>query len=159
MVWVSILISILAIIILFFSIVGGIKDGAVKSFFSLAILIVAIRIAGMYSHLIADILSFLPGNNWEGFIGFFIALALVSIILHLILLLPRRLIQKIWNKGFLSRIIGGALNLCNSAIGMVVFVLLIQSYPVIGWLEQAVVSSSVLVWLAVHLNFVTALLT
>ncbi len=159
MVWVSILVSILAIIILFFSIVGGIKDGAVKSFFSLAILIVAIRIGGMYYHLITDILAFLPGENWENFVGFFIALALVSIILHLILLLPRRLIQRVWHKGFLSRIIGGALNLCNSAIGMVVFVLLIQAYPIIGWLEQAVVSSSVLVWLAAYLSFVTALLT
>ena len=156
--WVSILISILVVAILFFSFIGGFKEGAVKRFFSFVSLIIAIPVAGVSYHLLANLLSFLPGENWENFVGFLISLVIVSIILHLILLLPRKLIQKVWNKGFLFRLIGGVINIFNSVIGMVVFALLIQAYPIIGWLERAVVNSSVLVWLVVHLGFVQSLL-
>ena len=90
-----ILVDILAVIILLLSFFGGLKEGAVKQFFSVVALIIAIPIAGLCYRLIAAILSFLPGENWENFVGFFIALALISIILHLIFLLPRKIIQKV----------------------------------------------------------------
>ena len=66
MIWVSII----ALIILFFSFIGGLKEGAVKGFFSFITLIIAIPITGMSYPLLADILSFLPGQDWENFIGF-----------------------------------------------------------------------------------------
>jgi len=154
MIWVSIL----AVLILVLSFIGGLKEGAVKSFFSLIALIIAIPIAGASYRLLANILSFLPGENWENFIGFFIALALISVILHFIFFLPRKLIQKVWNKGGFFRLIGGALNIFNSAIGLAVFTLVILAYPFWGWLERAVADSSVLNWLTVHLSFVQALL-
>ncbi len=154
MVWVNIL----AVLVLFFSLVGGLKEGAVKKFFSLLALIVAIPLAGACYRLLATILSFLPGENWENFLGFFITLAVISIILHFALFLPRRLIQKAWNKGVFFRLIGGTLNIFNSAIGIVVFTLLIRTYPIIGWLEQVVTDSSVLTWLVVQLSFVQAML-
>lgn len=151
-------ISILAALILFFSFIGGLKEGAIKNFFSLITLIIAIPLTGVSYRLLANILSFLPGENWENFVGFFVTLTLISIVLHFVLLLPRKLTQKIWNKGILFRLIGGALNVINVAIGMVVFTLLVQAYPIIGWLEQVVTGSSVLTWLVVHLSFVQAML-
>lgn len=154
MIWVNIV----AVLVFIFSIIGGLKEGAVKQFFSLIALIIAIPFTGVSYHLLAAILSFLPGENWENFVGFFVTLVLISIILHFIFLLPRKFIQKAWNKGILFRLIGGALNLFNSAIGMVVFTLLIGAYPIIGWLERVVTGSGVLTWLVVNLSFVQAML-
>ena len=151
-------ISILAALVLFFSFIGGPKEGVVKSFFSLITLIITIPLTGVSYRLLANILSFLPGENWEYFVGFVITLALISIVLHFVLLLPRKLTQKVWNKGILFQLIGGALPIINVAIGMVVFTLLVQVYPIIGWLEQMVTGSSVLIWLVVHLSFVQAML-
>ena len=153
-----ILVDILAVIILIFSFLGGLKEGAVKHFFNLIVLIVALLVAGLYYHLIAIILSFLPGTNWENFVGFFIALALVSVILHFIVLLPRKIVQKVWKRGALFRLLGGALNIVSASIGVVVFALAVGAYPIFGWLERAVTNSSVLTWLVEHLSFVQAML-
>ena len=154
MIWVNILV----VLVLFLSFVGGLKEGAVKNFFSLIALIIAIPLSGIFYHLLANILSFLPGENWENLIGFFATLALISIILHFVFFLPRKLTQKAWKRGVFYRLIGGALNLFNSAIGMVVFTLVILAYPIFGWLEQAVADSSILTWLVVHLTFIQAML-
>jgi len=154
MIWVDIL----AVIILVLSFFGGLKEGAVKQSFSLVVLIIAIPLAGLSYRLIAIILSFLPGENWENFIGFFIALVLISVILHFIVLLPRKITRKLWRKGTLFRLLGGALNIVGASIFLVVFVLAVGAYPVFGWLERAVTNSSVLVWLVEHLSFVPAML-
>jgi len=151
-------VSILAVLILLFSFIGGLREGAVKSFFSLIALFIAIPLAGVSYHLLANVLSFLPGDNWENFVGFFVTLAVISIALYFVLLLPRKFTQKVWNKGVLFRLIGGILNILNAAVGMVVFTLLIQAYPIISWLEQAVAGSGVLTWLVVYLGFVQAML-
>jgi len=98
MIWVSIITS----LILFFSFIGGLKEGAVKNFFSLIALLIAIPLTGISYRLLANALSFIPGENWGNFIGFFITLALISIILHFVFLLPRKLIQKAWKRGSFS---------------------------------------------------------
>ena len=150
--------DILAAIILIISFFGGIKEGAVRNFFSLVVLVIAIPIAGRYYYLIASIISFLQESNWENFIGFFITLAIVSVILRFIFFLPGRLIQKIWKRGLLFRLLGGALGILNASIGMVVFVLAVEAYPVIEWLERIITSSGVLMWLVELLSFVQVLL-
>ena len=154
MIWVSIIAS----LILFFSFIGGLKEGAVKNFFSLIALLIAIPLTGISYRLLANVLSFIPGENWGNFVGFFITLALISIILYFVFLLPRKLIQKAWKKGVFFRLIGGALNIFNAAIGLTVFTLVLQAYPIFGWLEQAVMGSGVLTWLVVHLSFVQTML-
>ena len=154
MIWVNVL----AVLVLCLSFFGGLKEGAVKNFFSLIALIIAIPLAGISYHLLANILSFLPGENWENFVGFFIALVLITVIFHLVFLLPRKFIQKAWGRGVLFRLVGGALNVFNSAIGMVVFTLAVRAYPIFDWLERWVTGSGVLNWLIAHLGFVQALL-
>ena len=151
------LVNIIAVIILILSFLGGLKEGAVKNLFSLAVLIIAILLAGLY-YLIATILSFLPGTNWENFIGFFITIGIISLIMHFIFFLPRRIAQKIWGKGILFRLLGGGLNVLNAGIGMVVFTLALGAYPIIDWLERAVTNASVLMWLVKLLSFVEAML-
>ena len=154
MIWVNTI----AVIILFFSLLGGLKEGAVKHFFSLLALIIAIYISGFYYWVIATIISFLPGTNWENFIGFFIALGLTTVILHLIFLLPRKIIQKIWKRGLIFRLLGGALNVFNAGTGMVVLTLAFGTYPIIDWLARAVTSAGIPVWLVERLSFVQTLL-
>jgi uncharacterized membrane protein required for colicin V production len=154
MIWVNIIAS----LILLFSLIGGLKEGAVKQLFYLIALLIAIPVAGISYHLLANLLSFIPGENWENFLGFFIMLALISVILYFVFLLPRRFAQKVWKKGLLFRLIGAALNIFNAAIGMVVFTLVLGAYPIFGWLEQVVTGSGILTWLVVHLSFVQAML-
>jgi len=154
MIWVNIIAS----LILLFSLIGGFREGAVKQLFYLIALFIAIPLAGISYHLLANLLSFIPGENWENFLGFFIMLALISVILHFVFLLPRRFAQKVWKKGLLFRLIGAALNIFNAAIGMVVFTLVLGAYPIFGWLEQAVTGSGILTWLVAHLSFVQAML-
>ena len=152
--WVNIIVA----IVFFFSLIGGLKEGAVKNFFSLIAVLIAIPLTGISYHLLSSILSFLPGENWGNFIGFFITLAIISVILHFIFFLPRKLTQKAWSKGFLFRFIGGVFNILNSAIGMVLFTLVILAYPIFGWLEEALIGSSILTWLVVNLSFVKSML-
>lgn len=154
MIW----INIIAVIILILSFLGGLREGAVKQSFSLLVLIIAIPLAGFSYRLLAIILSFLPGENWENFVGFFIALALISVILHFIVLLPRRIVQKIWRRGLFFRLLGGALNAINASIGMVVFTLVLLAYPIFDWLERAVANSGVLVGLVNMFGFIQAML-
>jgi len=154
MVWVNII----AVLILILSFFGGLREGAVKQFFNLTILIIAIPLAGISYRLIAIILSFLPGENWGNFIGFFIVLVLISIILHLIVLLPRRIVQKVWKRGLFFRLLGGVLNAVNASIGMAVFTLVLLAYPIFDWLGRAVANSGVLAGLVELFSFVQAML-
>jgi uncharacterized membrane protein required for colicin V production len=152
-------VDLIVIAILFFSLIGGLLGGAVRSFFALLALFIAIPITGFLYRLVANLLSSLPGQNWENFLGFFITFALISLILNLIFIIPARLIEKAWLiKGILFRLIGGILNVFDAAIGMVLFVLVLRAYPVMGWLEHVVAESTLLTWLTFHCSFVRWLL-
>jgi uncharacterized membrane protein required for colicin V production len=150
--------DIIVIIILILTFIGGLKEGAVKSFFSLVALIIAIPLTGLSYHLISKILSFLPGTNWENFFGFFITMAIISVILHFIFSLPRKFLQKIWKKGCLFRLLGGILNVLGGSIGMTVFTLVLKVYPILDWLERWVSSSGILTWLVNSLGFIQSML-
>ena len=153
-----ILIDIIVGIILILSLLGGLREGAVKHFFNLLVLIIAIPLAGFGYHLIAMVFSFLPGGNWENFVGFFIALALISVILQFVVFLPRKIIQKLWKRGLFFRLFGGALNIVNAGIGLTVLTLAVGAYPIFDWMERAVANSGILMWLVESLGFVQAML-
>ena len=154
----GIIVSIVAGLILFFSFIGGYTQGAVKSFFSLISLIIAIPVAGIFYPFFAGLLSFLPGRDWENFIGFFITLAIASIILAFVFFLPRKLTENTWPNGLILRLIGGFLNLLGAGIGLVMFKYLFSAFPVWDWLREAIVNSSVINWLVSTLGFVLELL-
>jgi len=150
--------SIIAVLILFFSFLGGFFQGAVQSFFSLISFFIALPMAGLFYQFITRLLSFLPGRNWENFLGFFISLAIAAIILSFVFYLPRKMTEQAWKKGFISRILGALLNLLGTASSIVVFALVLDAYPIIGWLERAVSDSGVINWLVINLNFIQDLL-
>ena len=152
------LVDIIIVLILVIAFVGGLIEGAAKSFFRLLGLIIALPLTGILYPLLAGVLSFLPGENWENFISFIVILAILSTLLYWIFFIPRKFMEKISIEMGILRIIGGCLNILNSAIGMVIFTLLVQVYPVMGWLEDVITQSSILTWLVMHLEFVKVLL-
>ena len=151
-------VDVVVIILLVIGFVGGMKDGAVKNFFSLIALIISIPLAGISYRLIATILSFLPGENWENFFGFAITYAIFNVIFQLAALIPRKFVGAIWKKGMIFRLVGGAFNLLSSIIGMVLFVLMVQAFPIFDWLERWVTDSGVLQSLADAFGFVQSML-
>ena len=152
--WVDIVVLII-IIITFFS---GLKEGAVKNLFTGVAILIAIPIAGRFYYLLVYVLSFLPGTNWENFVGFFITLGLINVIFHFIFFLPRKIIEKITGKEALSRLLGGALGVFNTSVGFAVFVLALRTFPIISWLEENVSNSGVLTWLVETLEFIQSML-
>ena len=154
MVWVSLFV----VFILLVSLLAGLKEGAVKHFFNLIAVVIAVFVAGLAYHLIAGLLSFIPGENWENFLGFFISFAIIIAILHLAFLVPRRLIQKVWKRGLLYRLLGGGLNVIGASIGLVVFALVVFAFPIFDWLARWMDGSSILSFIINNFNFVSDLL-
>ncbi len=152
------LVSLFVLFILLVSVFAGLKEGAVRHFFNLVAVLVAIYIAGLAYHLISGLISFLPGENWGDFIGFFITFAIVTALMHLAFLLPRRIIQKIWKRGLIYRLLGGVLNAVNASIGLVVFALALFAFPIFDWLARWVAGSSVMSSLVNVFGFIQALL-
>ena len=153
-----IVVSIIAALILFFSIIGGIRDGAVKQFFTLLSTLIAIPVAGLSYQVLAVWLSFIPGSNWENFIAFFVMMAVVSIILYFVFIIPGRFFKKSWDVGVAFAVLGAVFSLVNVAIGIVVFALVLRAYPIIDWLASAVGGSAVVNWLVSLLGFIQGVL-
>ena len=151
-------VSLFAVFVLLVSVFAGLKEGAVKHFFNLVATFVAIFISGLYYHLIAGLLSFIPGENWENFIGYCIAYAIVMVIFQLAALFPRKMINKIWKRGLLYRLLGGAMNLVNAAIGLTLFALVLSTFPIFDWLARWVTGSSVMASLVNIFGFIQVLL-
>jgi uncharacterized membrane protein required for colicin V production len=152
------LVSLFVLFVLLVSLFAGLKEGAVRHSFNLVTLFITIYIAGVSYHLLAGLLSFLPGENWENFIGFIITFAIINAIFHLAFLLPRRIIQKLWKRGLLYRLLGGALNAVSAGIGLVVFALVLHTFPIFDWLARWVAGSSAMTSLVSIFGFIQALL-
>jgi len=153
-----ILVSIIAVIILILSLVNGFREGALKQAVSIISLLIAIPLAGLSYHLLAGLLSFMPGENWENFLGFIITMGIIMVALFFIFLLPRRFFEKFWKEGLLFWSIGAVLSFFSAAIGMVVFALVLNAYPIFDWLQNTVSGSGVINWLGSWLGFVQSML-
>ena len=93
------ILDIFAVIVLVLSFLGGLKQGAAKELISLVAFIVSIPLAGILYGVAAAIISFLPGDNWQNFIGFFVTLGIMNALLGLMFFLPRMVFQALWGKG------------------------------------------------------------
>ncbi len=153
MTWVDIIVA----VILFLSLIAGAIEGAVKHFFRLVALLVVIPVTGVLYTILANVISFLPGA-WAGFVAFFVIFGVLTGILALVLLIPGKVVQIVWREGILFRLLGGVLNLVGTAIGLVVFTLVLRAYPTFDWLRDAVFDAATLQWLVLHLVFVQDLL-
>jgi uncharacterized membrane protein required for colicin V production len=152
------LIDIIAAAILFISFIGGLTQGAIKTFFSLLGFIIATPAAGRFYPFFAHLLSFLHLPNLRNFIAFFVTLALAGIVLSFIFYFPRKITEESWEDGVLFHLMGGFLNLLGSAIGILLLALVLSVYPVWDWLQQAFAHSVIIQWLLNNLSFVQSLL-
>ena len=152
------LISLFVIVILVVSFFVGLKEGAVKRLFSLVATLIAIVLAGLSYDFLAGLLSFLPGENWENFLGFFITLGIISALLHLLFFIPRKVLQKAWNQGAPYRILGCIASVFETGIGFVVFAFVLAKFPIIDWLARWFSESGVMSSLIDIFSFVPDLL-
>jgi uncharacterized membrane protein required for colicin V production len=148
------IVDVIVTVLLVLGFIGGMFSGAVKTFFSLAALVIAAIIAALCYHYVSVLLIFLPMVDWRSFFGFFITLLLIKIIFEILLLIPRGFIKMIWRKGILYRLLGGLFGLLETSIFLAVLALLIQTFPFWNFLEDAVNSSANLEWLVSNLGFV-----
>ena len=151
-------VDIVVIIVLALSFLGGLKEGAVRTFSSLIALVISIPLAGLSYRWPASLLAFLPGEHWENFIGFYISLGIIIVILYLIFFFPRKMVGAVWNKGVVYRLLGGGFNLLVGIIGAVVFTLIVQTFPIFDRLAEWVGSSDVLATLTDSFRFVQSML-
>ena len=150
--------GVLAVIILIFGFLGGIKEGVVKKAFSLVTLIIAIIFSGLLYSSMGSALSFLPDSNWENFTGFIVVFILAVILFSILSLMPRKAIETFCHEGVIYRLGGGVLNLFNTAVGITVFSLLFITFPVWTWMHEVLTGSGMIMGLISLLSFVQGLL-
>jgi uncharacterized membrane protein required for colicin V production len=112
----AVAVDIIVALILVFSFLGGLKRGAPKEICGLLAFIVALSITGAFSTYVLGWMSFTSDHLWRSLLTFVITMGIIIIIMHLILLLPRHLLDNIWSGGFLWSALGGVLGLINSAL-------------------------------------------
>jgi uncharacterized membrane protein required for colicin V production len=136
-------VDIIVIVLLILGLLGGLKEGAVKAFSSLMAMYIAVFISGLSYGLLASLLAFLP-YNWSNFLGFFFTAGIISVILHFVFFIPRKVFGAMWKKGVVYRVLGGIFSLAGSIISMAVFALVVRAYPVFDWLARWVSDSCIL---------------
>jgi uncharacterized membrane protein required for colicin V production len=141
------IIDIVVALVLVFSFIGGLKQGAVREFFGLLAFIIALSFTGAFITFVWGWLGFIPDNSWRSFFTFLATMGIILIILHLVFLLPRMLLDKVWNGGFIWNVLGGIFGVANTALGLVLMVVLLDIYPVLNWLSDFLAASGVMNWL------------
>ncbi len=143
----GIILDIIVALILFFSFLGGLKQGASKEFFGLLAFIIALSITGAFAAYVLVWMSFASDHLWRALLTFVVTMTIIYIIIYLVLLLPRHLLDNIWNGGCIWSALGGVFGIINSALGLVLLVLLLKIYPVLDWLNDLLAASAILDWL------------
>jgi len=154
MIWIDIIVT----LILIFSFIGGLRAGAMRSLFSLIALFIAIPVAGLFYQYIADLLDFIHNSIWQNFLGFFITFVIISIILAIIFFIPGRMLGGIFDKGLLSPLLGGVFSVIATCVSLVLFRIVVDTYPIFDWLDYVLASSSIINWLALYLDFIRLML-
>ncbi len=147
------IVDIIAVLILIFSFIGGLKRGALKEFFGLLALIVAIPLASLFYGYVISWIFFVGDSVWRPFLAFLITMGIIMVLLLLIFWIPRHFLDNAWDAGFFWSLLGGIFAILNSALGLVLLVSLIDIYPVLPWLDDIFSSSQVLNWLVNTIGF------
>jgi uncharacterized membrane protein required for colicin V production len=150
--------DILVIIVLAASFIGGLWRGAARNLSSLIATIIGVPLAGLAYRWLAGLLSFLPGANWENFLGFYITYGVIFAAVFLILHPLRKKLGETWSAGFLYRLFGGVFGLVSAMIGFVVLALVIGAFPIFGWLERWLSGSEVVTSLVRGFGFIGLML-
>jgi len=154
----GIIIDVIVALVLIFSFLGGLKEGAVKEFIGLLAFVIAIPLAGLFTGFISGWLSFVADSTWRAFLTFLLTMGIIIILLHLIFWFPKNLLDKVWSGGFLWSLLGGVFGLADAVLGLVLTVILLRTYPVFPWLNDILGSSNILNWLVSSFSGVVNLL-
>lgn len=143
----GIIIDVIVALILIFSFLGGLKEGAVKELLGLLAFVISLPLAGLCVRFVSGWLSIIPDVTWRNLLAFLLAMGLIIIILHIIFLFPQNLLNRVWKGGFSWNLLGGVFGLGNSVVGLVLMVSLLNIYPVLPWLSTILDTSKILGWL------------
>jgi uncharacterized membrane protein required for colicin V production len=143
----GIIIDLIVALILVFSFLGGLKEGAVKEFFGMLAFIIALAFTGAFMVYVLGWMSFAQDSLWRAFLTFLVTMGIILIVLNLALLPPRYLLDKVWNGGFIWSVLGGIFGVVNTALGLVLMVIILEIYPVLNWLSGWLAASNILNWL------------
>jgi uncharacterized membrane protein required for colicin V production len=144
----GVVIDIIAVLILIFSFVGGLRQGAPKEFFGLLGFIVTLLLSGFFVSYINVWLAFVPDGLWRAFLTLLLTMSIILIVINIVLLLPRNLLDSVWNGGFIWSALGGVLGVINTALGFALVMVILNLYPVMPWLNAWLASSQVLNWVS-----------
>ncbi|HSW58046.1 MAG TPA: CvpA family protein [Dehalococcoidales bacterium] len=123
--------DIVILVFLAIAVIGGIKNGFIKSLFSLAGLIVGVVLAGRFYTTLAGYLTFIPDEKIASIVAFLIIFALVSLIAALLGMIFTRIASAIM-LGWLNRLLGGVLGLVLGAISIAVVLVILMKFTGIG---------------------------
>ena len=155
---VSIIADIVIILILVGAFIGGAKGGVFKEVVELIAFIIALLFAGTFLSMVYGWLAFIGNTGWQSFLAFLLTMGIIIILVQLLLWLPRHLLEKLWNSGFIFGLLGGILGIINASLGLVLLVRLLSVYEVLPWLSSILATSHVLSWLiSVFGPFITSL--
>lgn len=150
----GVIVDIIVALILVFSFIGGLREGAVREFLNLLALLIGLALTGLFMGYVVAWFVFVWDMNWRYLFSFVTTLLLIMMVLGLLSWPLRALIEKGWNSGPLWSMLGGLFGLVSSAIGLVVLVTLFEVYPVFPWLNSIFLSSQILNWLVSTLGSV-----
>jgi uncharacterized membrane protein required for colicin V production len=141
------IIDIIVTLILIFSFIGGLRQGAVRESLNLLALIIGLALTGMLAGTATSWFVFVWDATWRNLFSYVVTFLLIMIVLGLLTWPLRALLEKGWSGGALWSLMGGLIALVGSAIGLVVIVMLFRAYPVFPWLNSIFASSQILNWL------------
>ena len=152
------IIDILVGLIFLLTLITSYKEGLVKNTAAVISSLLGFFLAARSYSVLAGVLSFLPGNDWENFIGFFVIALLFNIVIGLILIPARAWYEKNLEDSFVTNLAGSFLGVINLAVGLTIFALSVKAYPVNTMLENIVYESGAFLELTDSFGFLRLLL-
>ena len=109
--------DIVILVIVALSVFTGLKNGLIKTAFSLAGLIIGIFLAGNYYLDLAEVLSFIPNESLAQVLAFIIILSLVSVVASLLAMILKKVAHAVM-LGWVDRLGGAGIGFVLGAISV-----------------------------------------
>ncbi len=123
--------DIVILIVLAVSVIGGIKNGLIKSLFGLLGLIVGVVLAGRFYIALADYLTFISDANIARIAAFIIIFIAVGLIAALLGVIFTRIVSVI-TLGWINRLLGGVFGLFMGAVSVAALLVVLVKFTGIG---------------------------
>ena len=150
----------IAIGLLFLLTLGtGYGEGLVKGLSAFISTVLGFFFASKTYSILAGVLAFLPGDQWEKFIGFFAMAFLFNVLIGLFLIPARAWYENKLERSFATKIVGSIIGVINLSLGLTVLAFAVRAYPVSRLLERMISESSAFTQLVDNFAFFKVLIT